>query len=169
MPTFQNQSSPPAPARRKSPTTWWALPPDQPLLVPSADGATKRMLFTIPLWAVTTDRLGADNPYGSAYRDLLLKLPTGVEPLVLTHRSGATEVERWLAEAGLASRNTVVEAEDYLRFSIWAEDGYVALHDPDRDVSGLVEPALFPRNGDALVADYVRAEGNLGTFQAVRD
>jgi hypothetical protein len=140
--------------------------PDQPLLVPSADGAIKRMLFTVPLWAVTTDRLGADNPYGSAYRDLLLKLPTGVEPLVLTHRSGATEVERWLADAGLASSSTVVEAEDYLGFSIWAEDGYVALHDPDRDVSGLVEPAFFPRYGDALVADYVRTEGNLGTYQA---
>jgi hypothetical protein len=139
--------------------------PEQPKLVPSADGAITRMLLTIPHWAVMAVQ-GGPNPYGAVYRDLLGKLPDGIALLVLTHDSAAAEVRGWLEEAGLTDRSTVVEAEDYLGFSIWAEDGYVATHDPETDAGGLVEPAYFPRYGDALVADYVREAGQLDGYQA---
>jgi hypothetical protein len=139
--------------------------PEQPKLVPSADGAITRMLLTIPHWAVVSGP-GEPNPYGTVYQDLLMKLPDGVALLVLTHESAAADVRSWLEDADLSDRSTVVEAEDYLGFSIWAEDGYVATHDPQTDRSGLVEPAYFPRYGDALVADYVREAGRLGGYQA---
>jgi hypothetical protein len=139
--------------------------PERPSLVPSADGAISRMLLTIPHWAVDEVQ-GEPNPYGTVYRDLLGKLPDDVALLVLTHRSAASGVRGWLDEAALTGRSTVVEAEDYLGFSIWAEDGYVATHDLGSGASGLVEPAYFPRYGDALVADYVRDAGGLDGYQA---
>jgi hypothetical protein len=139
--------------------------PERPKLVPSADGAVRRMLLTIPRWAVA-DIGGEPNPYGTAYRDLFAKLPEGLETVVLVHRSVAADVASWLADAGLGDRSNVVDADDFLGFSIWAEDGYVAVHDPGTDASALVEPAYFPRRGDALVADYVRHRARLGTYQA---
>jgi hypothetical protein len=140
--------------------------PTRPELIGSADGAIGRLLFTIPNYAVTTDGLDGVNPYAVVYRDLFEKLPAATELVVLTHAAASGEVGRWLDDAGLSERASVIDTDDFLGFSIWAEDGYVAIREAENEYASLVEPAYFPRYGDALVADYVSSRSDLAKLQA---
>ena len=135
--------------------------PRKPSLVASADGAIARMLLTIPSYAVG----GAANPYAVVYRDLLLKLPAAIELLIRTHDAVAADVGEGVEGAGRADRTTVVATDDFLNFSVWAEDGYVVIADED-GAAAFVEPAAFPRYGDALVADRVADAAQMGIYQA---
>jgi hypothetical protein len=137
------------------------LRPQAPSLVGSAAGAIERLLLTIPSYAAQG---GPANPYGEVYRDLLAKLPAQTELVILTHEGVAGDVRRWIAGAGRSARVDVVEAEDFLGFSIWAEDGYVVI--ADGGGHAFVEPAAFPRYGDALVADAVAPTAGLQLYQA---
>src|SRR5918992_4181541 len=86
--------------------------PDSPSLIASADGAIARMLMTIPSYAVR-EPAGADsNPYAAAYRDMLGKLPAGIELLVLTHEGVAPEGPAWLDAAGRGDRAGPLSAHD---------------------------------------------------------
>ncbi|MGH2919973.1 MAG: hypothetical protein ACRDLS_15430 [Solirubrobacteraceae bacterium] len=136
--------------------------PDSPSLVGSADGAIARMLLTIPAYAVAG---GDENPYGAVYRDMLMKLPRGIELVVLTHDGAALDVQAWVDAAAREGEAQVVATDDFLGFSVWAEDGYVVVTEKDGGAA-FVEPAAFPRFGDALVADQVGAAAELGLFQA---
>ena len=149
--------------------------PSSPSLVATAAGAIARLLLTIPSYAVQG---GEDNPYGVVYRDLIAKLPAETELVILTHDAVAADVRGWLADAGRSAQghDEVVVTDDFLGFSVWAEDGYVVISD-DRgggagedgeagDPHAFVEPAAFPRYGDALVADQVSSAAGLGLYQA---
>ncbi|MDX6676543.1 MAG: hypothetical protein QOE31_595, partial [Solirubrobacteraceae bacterium] len=138
-----------------------ARQPEAPSLVPTAAGAIARMLLTIPRYAVIG---GAANPYAVVYRDLLAKLPQTTELLILTHAAAAGDVLEWLTAAGRTSGVKVVETDDFLGFSVWAEDAYAVIADGTRHA--FVEPAAFPRYGDALVADEVSRAGDLDLYQA---
>ena len=138
------------------------LRPQAPSLVPTAAGAIQRLLLTIPRYAVLG---GASNPYGAVYRDLLAKLPARTELVILTHEGVAAEVRVWLGAAGRRARVDVVEAEDFLGFSVWAEDGYVVIAEAGGG-HAFVEPAAFPRYGDALVADAVAPAAGMALYQA---
>jgi hypothetical protein len=138
------------------------LRPQAPSLVGSAAGAIQRLLLTIPAYAVQG---GQANPYGAVYRDLLAKLPAQTELVILTHEGVAAEVRAWLATARRGARADVVEAEDFLGFSVWAEDAYVVISDSGGG-HAFVEPAAFPRYGDALVADAVAPTAGLALYQA---
>lgn len=139
--------------------------PNAPSLIPSADGAITRMLMTIPSYAVQDPSGAGTNPYAAAYRDMLAKLPASIELLVLTHEAVEQDVTAWLDAAGRADRARVVATDDFLGFSVWAEDGYVVVTE-DRAQAAFIEPAAFGRYGDALVADRVSEAGGLGLFQA---
>lgn len=134
--------------------------PAQPSLVASASGAIDRMLLTIPSYAVGSE------PLAAVYRDLLQKLPASASLVILSHQSVAGDVGRWLALAGRGETTTLVEAPDHLNFSVWAEDGYVAVTDRDSGATYLVEPFSFPRYGDSLVADFVTNATDLQKTQA---
>jgi hypothetical protein len=139
--------------------------PSSPSLVASADGAIARLLLTIPSYAVEG---GEANPYGAVYRDLIAKLPGKTELVILTHEAVAGEVRGWLAAAGRSAnaQDTVVATDDFLGFSVWAEDAYVVIAQDAGAGHAFVEPAAFPRYGDALVADQVSTAAQLGLFQA---
>ena len=142
--------------------------PASPSLVATAQGAIARLLLTIPSYAVED---GAGNPYAVVYRDLIAKLPAETELVILTHDALAAEVRGWLGGAGRTTegRDTVVATDDFLGFSVWAEDAYVVIADDagdDGPAHAFVEPAAFPRYGDALVADQVSGPGRLGLYQA---
>jgi hypothetical protein len=139
--------------------------PSSPSLVPTAQGAIARLLLTIPSYAVEG---GDANPYAAVYRDLVAKLPRESALVILTHASVEREIASWLAAAGRSSaqaHDTVVATDDFLGFSVWAEDGYVVVAD-DAGAHAFVEPAAFPRYADALVADQVSTPAQLGLFQA---
>jgi hypothetical protein len=136
--------------------------PRSPALVATAAGAIARLLLTIPSYAVQG---GADNPYGVVYRDLLAKLPAQTELVILTHDEVADTVRGWVTAAKRAAPADVIATDDFLGFSVWAEDGYVVIAD-EGEPNAFVEPAAFPRYGDALVADQVGAAAGLGLYQA---
>ena len=138
-----------------------ARQPAAPSLIATAAGAIARMLLTIPSYAVIG---GAANPYGVVYRDLLAKLPLSTELLILTHASAAGDVLDWLAGAKRTAGVKVVETDDFLGFSVWAEDAYAVIADGARHA--FVEPAAFGRYGDALIADEVSRAGDLDLYQA---
>ncbi len=117
--------------------------PSRPRLVGSAEGTIDRLLLTIPGYAVRSA------PLADAYHDLLAQLPPQTGVLVLTHEPDAATVAGW--RPGLE----VVAAPAHLNFSVWAEDGYVAV--VDGDLTYLIEPFSFPRYGDSLIADLVTA------------
>ena len=143
--------------------------PSAPALVGSAAGAIARLLLTIPSYAVEG---GAGNPYGVAYRDLIAKLPAPTALVILTHDAVAGDVRGWLAAGGRTTpgHDEVVVTDDFLGFSVWAEDAYVVISDGAGGAASgahaFVEPAAFPRYGDALVADQVSAAAQLGLYQA---
>jgi len=139
--------------------------PSSPSLVATADGAIARLLLTIPSYAVE----GVDtNPYAAVYRDLIVKLPAETELVVLTHDGVAADVRAWLAAAGRTAGGSdqVVVTDDFLGFSVWAEDAYVVISEGTDGPRAFVEPAAFPRYGDALVADQVGAAAGMGLYQA---
>lgn len=143
--------------------------PSSPSLVATAHGAIARLLLTIPSYAVDG---GPRNPYGVVYRDLLAKLPEETDLVILTHEAVADDVRGWLAGAGRTTvgRDTVVASDDFLGFSVWAEDPYVVVsHDAAGRPAGshaLVEPAAFPRYGDALVAEQIIGAADIDLYQA---
>jgi hypothetical protein len=127
--------------------------PVRPRLVGSAEGSIERVLLTIPEYAVRSP------PLATAYRHLLGSLPARTRFLVLTHESVVDTVAGW--REGMA----VVPAPDHVNFSVWAEDGYVAV--TDGGTTYLVEPFSFPRYGDSLIADFVaNADPGLERTQA---
>lgn len=136
--------------------------PESPSLVASASGPIARLLLTIPSYAALG---GAANPYGAVYRDLLAKLPPATEIVILTHEAVEDTVRGWVDGAGRGAGTAVVATDDFLGFSVWAEDGYVVIGEEDGR-HAFVEPAAFPRYGDALVADQVSAAAGLGLYQA---
>ena len=135
--------------------------PQAPSLVGSAAGAIARLLLTIPSYAVIG---GERNSYGVVFRDLIAKLPASTELVNLKHDAAAETVREWLLAAGRDAAAEVVGTDDFLGFSVWAEDAYVVIEDGER--SAFVEPATFPRYADALVADQVGAAAGLALYQA---
>jgi hypothetical protein len=141
-----------------------AVRPVAPSLVATAAGSMAKVLLTIPAYAV---RGAPANPYGVVYRDLLAKLPAVTELVILTHDAVADDVRGWLRGAGRTARAEVVATDDFLGFSVWAEDGYVVIADAGAGGAGaFVEPAAFPRYGDALVADQVSGPAGMSLYQA---
>jgi hypothetical protein len=139
--------------------------PAAPSLIATAQGAIARLLLTIPSYAASG---GERNPYGVVYRDLLAKLPAATELVILTHDAADEIVRGWLAAARRTAPAEVIATDDFLGFSVWAEDGYVVISEGDGAgrPNAFVEPAAFPRYGDALVADQVAAAAGLGLYQA---
>ncbi|MGI9023088.1 MAG: hypothetical protein ACR2HV_07650 [Acidimicrobiales bacterium] len=128
-----------------------AATPIDPRIVSSAHGAFEHILFCFPSYAE------GDFGIASTYAELLRTLPSGCRITVVAHPSVIDDLARIIDRERPDNRPTVVESPDYLLFSVWAEDGYVAVTDNGRDpaTTFLVEPFTFPRYGDGLIADYV--------------
>lgn len=136
------------------------LPPKPiaPSLIPTADGSISQLLLTIPTYATT-------NPeYAAAYESLFKAMPAGVKFIVLVHESAANAVNAWITSHNHAPHAVVIEAPDYLHFSVWAEDGYVV--STDDQATFFIEPYAFPRYADSLVSDMVSHGTSLSNTQA---
>ncbi len=134
--------------------------PARPRLVATAEGAIGRMLLTVPAYAVGSP------PLAAVYQELLGALPAAVSLVVMTHQETAADVRAWLAASGREGTTALVEAPNHLNFSVWAEDGYVAVTDGEEGGTYLVEPFSFPRYGDSLIADLVANATDLEDTQA---
>lgn len=123
--------------------------PLQPRLVPSADGALKALALTIPAYAMA----GEDNPYWKVYTDLILKLPSYTRFFILAHASVRESVQEWVQEQALEHRVQLATVPDAIEMTVWAEDDFELVHDPD-GVPYMVQPHSNRRAGDELASYY---------------
>jgi hypothetical protein len=123
--------------------------PSNPSLIGTADGAIKRILLTIPKYAVDDPTMSA------AYQALIGSLPATTAIVALVQNSAKPTIDSWLASGGRTATSIVDTFEDTLNISIWAEDGYVVVLDKGSGSTYFVEPYSFPRYGDGLVANFV--------------
>jgi hypothetical protein len=127
---------------------------------PTADGAIKRLLFTIPAYAA------ADPIMSAAYKRLLATLPADTRLVILVQESAEPTVRQWLADAHRQTAAEVSTFDDTINISIWAEDGYVVARDAPTGATYFVEPYAFPRYADTLIADFVTNFTDLRSTQA---
>ncbi len=126
-----------------------------PHLVSSVFGSIERLLFTAPSYVF-------DYPaYSQPYQDLLGKLPGNTDFFFLVHERARQSLETMIAAVGAQARSTIVEAPDFMRFTVWAEDAYAVTQEGGAGTSFLVEPASFARAQDALIADIMAAATDL--------
>jgi hypothetical protein len=132
-----------------------------PSLVSSYQGQIATILFAFPNFGVMEPSRAA------AYRSVVRALRVGTKFIVVHHKSGLKRIRPWFEAAGHASSHvTYVPLPDYVSFTDWAEDGYVALTDRADGSVYLMEPWEFPRAGDALIADTVQEFADIAAAQA---
>jgi hypothetical protein len=136
--------------------------PQKPRIVSSAHGSIRHVLFCYPSYA------GGDDVYREVFVDLFRQLPESVELTIVAHASVVGDLEEAVEAERPDSKTTIVEAPNYLRYTVWAEDPYVVVEDVAGDESRrfLVEPFTFPRVGDSVVADLVAEASDLQSTQS---
>jgi hypothetical protein len=136
--------------------------PERPRIVSSAHGAIRHVLLCYPSYA------GGDDVYRDVFVDLFRQLPESVELTLVAHASVVADLEQVADTERPGSRTTIVEAPDYLHYTVWAEDPYVVVEDGGSDTPRrfLVEPFTFPRAGDSVVADLVAEASDAQSTQS---
>jgi len=151
-------------ARDRSESLRSATPPSpgltDPRLHSTWQGRIEQILFAFPAWAAE------DPESATAYRSVITALRPGTEFVVVHAASARDTVEEWFVAAGHLDTVTYVPLPDYVSFTDWAEDAYVALADGIDDTRYLVEPWEFQRAGDALIADAVEEYTDIRASQA---
>src|SRR4051812_12729179 len=141
-----------------------AVPPTpgltDPRLHSTWQGRIEQILFAFPAWAVE------DADTVTAYRSVIGALRPGTGFVVVHSASVRDTVEEWFRSAGHTDSVVYVPLPDYVSFTDWAEDGYVALADAADDTRYLMEPWEFQRAGDALIADTVEEYTDVRASQA---
>ncbi|MEG4419261.1 hypothetical protein QUA70_11720 [Microcoleus sp. LAD1_D5] len=131
--------------------------PHLPKLVSSSEGKIKSMLLTIPVGTTEGD-------FEAIYKKLLETLPKDTRFVCLVNSGSKPIVEDWLKMYDRDKTATVVEAPDYVGFSIWAQDAYAISTSSDQETY-FVEPLSFLRYADAVIADYVTHATDIKNFQ----
>lgn len=133
----------------------------QPRLVSTYAGVFERILLTLPSYAVN------DTELASAYQSLIAALRPGTHFIVLHHAADKMTVEAWFSAANhLPANVTFAALPDYVEFTDWAEDAYVALTDAADSSTYLMEPWEFFRGADALIAESVQNHSDVIASQA---
>lgn len=120
----------------------------QPRLISSWAGTIDSLLLAFPTYGVQDAELRA------GYRSVVDAMRVGTRFVVVHHERDRQTVEEWFA-GHPAANVSYVPMPDYVDFTDWAEDGYLALVDGDENETYLLEPWSFPRSGDSLIADTV--------------
>ena len=133
----------------------------KPALVSSWQGSIRELLLALPTYGVASPELAA------GYQSVIRALRPGTRFVVVHHESRRWDVEEWFDAAGHPDANiTYVAVPDYVTFTDWAEDPYVAVFDVADDTAYLMEPWEFPRAGDALLSESVQEHVALRSGQA---
>jgi hypothetical protein len=134
----------------------------RPSLISSWSGTIDSLLLSLPSYGVHTPELTA------GYRSVIDAMRAGTRFVVVHHESDRQVVGEWFG-GHPAANVTYVPMPDYVDFTDWAEDGYLALvdaDDTDESLTYLLEPWSFPRSGDSLIADNVEEYTSLRASQA---
>lgn len=130
--------------------------PQNPKLIPSADGKITGMLLTVPVGNTTGD-------FAAIYDKLFATLPAHTDLLCLVNTGSKSAVESWI-QIHNRTNVAVVEAPDHVGFSIWAQDAY-AISETSTSNTYFMEPLSFLRYADAVISDYVTNATSLKNFQ----
>jgi len=134
----------------------------RPRLISSWSGTIESLLLSFPSYGVRAPELTA------GYRSVINAMRVGTRFVVVHHESDRQVVEEWFSGHPTANVS-YVPMPDYVDFTDWAEDGYLALVDAD-DTDDLrtylLEPWSFPRSGDSLIADTAEEFTALRASQA---
>src|SRR3954471_2908375 len=151
-------------ARDRAESLRSAAPPTpgltDPRLHSTWQGRIEQLLFAFPSWAVQ------DAEAVAGYRSVIGALRPGSGFVVVHSASVRETVEEWFRSAGHTDAVTYVPLPDYVSFTDWAEDGYVALADAIDDTRALMRRWEFQRPGDALIADAVEEYTEVRASQA---
>ena len=131
-----------------------------PRLNSSWEGRIERILFAFPAFGV------ADEQTSAGYRSVISALRRGTEFVVVHPAAARDTVEEWFRAAGHGGATTLVPLPDFVSFTDWAEDAYLALTDAADGSTYLMEPWRFQRAGDALIADAVEEFTDIRAAQA---
>jgi hypothetical protein len=133
----------------------------RPSLISSWSGTIESLLLSFPSYGVHAAELAA------GYRSVINAMRVGTRFVVVHHESDRQVVEGWFS-GHPAANVSYVPMPDYVDFTDWAEDGYLALVDADDETSltYLLEPWSFPRSGDSLIADTVEEYTSVRASQA---
>jgi hypothetical protein len=135
----------------------------RPSLISSFAGTIEQLLFALPSYAL------ADQALVAGYRSVIGALRHGTRFVVVHHDTpeARASLQAWFRTAGHADEAVeYVALPEYVGFTDWAEDAYVALRDAADDSRYLMEPWEFHRAGDALLAEAVAELGGLRAAQA---
>ncbi|MGG3159774.1 hypothetical protein ABEP50_29480 [Priestia megaterium] len=124
-------------------------------LISSCEGLIKKILLTIPTYAVSDIEGEGPNPIKAIYLDLFNKLPHDIEFIIVVHKGTEDEVNTWLKKYNRDKKSTIIPLPNDIHFSVWAEDAHSIVHDSGTNKYYFVEPIDFVRYGDSLVAEYV--------------
>ena len=131
----------------------------EPRLTSSWEGRIETILLSVPAYGV------ADPETVAGYRSVIAALRPGTEFVLVHHRTVRDTVAEWFRAAGHDEAVRFVPMPDYVGFTDWAEDAYVALVDASDGSRYLVEPWEFQRAGDALIADAVEEHTDIRAAQ----
>jgi hypothetical protein len=132
---------------------------DKPRLTSSWQGRIDQLLLSFPSWATV------DPETAAGYRSVIGAMRPGTEFVVVHATQQRGTVESWFRQAR-HSAVTYVPMPEYVSFTDWAEDAYVALTDAGDGSAYLMEPWEFLRAGDALIADAVEEYTDVRSSQA---
>lgn len=98
--------------------------------------------------------------YRSAYADLFAQLPATTRLTVLVHPRASDVLRDLLTRSGRDATATVVAVPEDLRFTVWAQDPFLAFQD-DGAATCFVTPYFFDRSEDGRVPALVAAAAGL--------
>ena len=119
--------------------------------ISSAHGPLRHVLFCFP------DEAARRSAYRAAFAGLFVQLPAFTRITVLAGPSVRGDLHDLLSAAGRDGRATVVVAPDDLKFTVWAQDPFVAVEDEDAQ-TWLVQPLEFQPEGDDAIAEVLAAQ-----------
>jgi hypothetical protein len=99
------------------------------------------------------------------FRHVLGGLHSGVKYVIVAAPNQKKAVDKWLAQAGVASDRVTFVASPRFHFTIWAQDAYVAMRDRNGGIV-LCEGVSFQRGEDSTVADDVAAQSDVTAMQS---
>jgi hypothetical protein len=122
-----------------------------PSLISSYQGNIEKLLFMLPSYVFNAG-------YDKALGTLLSALPKGVRFIVASHEGTEPQAKNLFEKAGHVDSIQVVRIKDHVRFTDWSEDAFVGARNVLDGSTQLLEPFIFSRRGDSLVANLVEDE-----------
>lgn len=133
----------------------------KPRLISSFQGSIDTLLLSFPAYSFD------DSDLAPAYQSLIREMRVGTRFVVIHPRGRQADAEAWFQEAGHPVDNVIyVPLFDFVRFTDWAEDPFVALMDADDETHYLMEPWAYLREADKLIAEAVQEHTDIRAIQA---